>query len=111
MKRVGLDENDLAVRDRALDLGLGVPSGVLQDRVHALEVVEAGEVFRGRDVDRQEGRAERGRTHVHDLDAITLCADEFVVLDELVPVRELAVRAHLVAEELFGGGGWGRGPG
>ena len=104
VKRVGLDENDLAVGDRGVDLVPGVPSRVLQDRVHALVVVEPGEVFRGRDEKGQEGLAQRGRAHVHDLDAIALLADEFIVLDELVPVRQLPVRAHLVAEKFLRGG-------
>ena len=111
VERVGLHEDDPAVGDGLVDLGFGVSARILQDGVHALEVVEPAQVFGRGDEDGEEGLAEGRWPHVNDLDAIAPVADELVVLDELGPVRELPVRAHLVAEELFRRGNPGRGRG
>ena len=108
---VTLEEDHLAAGDRGVDLILGMPARILEHRVHPLVVVEPREVLRGGDIQHEKRAAERRRADVLDPDPVALRADEFVVLDELVPLGELAVGAHAVAEELLGGGDLGGGLG
>ena len=111
VERVTLEEDHLALGDGGVDLALGVPARILQDGVHPLVVVEPREVLRGGDIEHEEGAAERRSADVLELDPVALLADELVVLDESVPLGELAVGAHFVPEELLGGRDLGGGVG
>ena len=111
VERIALEEDHLALGDGGVDLALGVPARILEDGVHPLVVVEPREVFRGGDIQDEKGAAERRSADVLDPNPVALLADELVVLDEPVPLGELAVGAHFVPEELLGGGDLGGGVG
>jgi hypothetical protein len=99
---VRLHEHDLAVLDRVVDLLLRAPSGILEDGVPALDFVQVGEVRRRRHEDDEERVPECADAHVPHVDAVAQNGERVVVGDQAVPVRELAIRPHRMAEEGFG---------
>ncbi len=103
-----LDGHGFAVGDQLPDVGLGKPPRIREARVDLAVLVEPGEVGRRRNEERNERPALARLAELDQLHAIGRLRERLVVLVQLVPIGELAIGAHLEAEEFFRRGQRGR---
>ena len=76
-----------------------MPTRILEDRIHSLDLVQLRQILGRRNEDHQEWIAQGALTNGAHVYAVTRVPDQLVVFDQLVPPGELPVRPHLVAEE------------
>ena len=101
MQREALNDDGSCLGDDFLRLRLGEPAGIGKTGIQLLQPIELGEIRRRRDEERDIRPALARLAQFDEAHVLRALGERLVVLEQLVPVGELAVGSHLIAEELL----------
>ena len=98
--QAGIEPNDRFAFGRVARGGLIIDARAREGLAHLTPLVEPREIGLARDIEQQKRFLEDGAPDLTKLDAIARGVESPVILDELVPFRELVVRAWLEADDV-----------